>query len=122
MEIDKKMKLKLLAAGALSGAINGFFGGGGGMALVPLLRGWIRLPVRRAFATSVAVMMPLCAVSAVCYAVRTGIDLSAAAPFLLGGLAGGLISGVSFRRVPPGLLVKLFAALLIFGGVRSVLG
>ncbi len=121
MEIDKKAKIKLAVTGAISGAINGFFGGGGGMALVPLLRGWLRLDARRAFATSVAVMLPMCLVSALAYWLRTGLDLRSAAPFLVGGLLGGVISGLSFKKVPPQLLARAFALLIIYGGVRSVL-
>lgn len=120
--MENKKGLKLAVTGALAGAVNGFFGGGGGMVLVPLLRGWIGLEDRRAFATSVAVMLPLCAVSAAAYMLRGGIDLAAAWPYLLGGLAGGVLSGVSYKRVPPKLLVRLFAALVIFGGLRSALG
>ena len=121
MEVEKGLKLKLLVTGAVTGVLNGFFGGGGGMALVPLLRGWIKLEDASAFATSVAVMLPLCAVSAAAYFCRGGIDLRAAWPFLLGGLAGGVISGLSFKRVPPKLLVRAFALLILFGGLRSVL-
>ena len=51
-------------AGGAAGLINGFFGGGGGMILVPLLTGKCGLDQRRAFATSVAVIAPLCALSA----------------------------------------------------------
>ena len=46
--------------GALAGAANGFFGGGGGSVLVPLLTGRCGMDQRRAFATSVAVILPLC--------------------------------------------------------------
>ncbi len=122
MEVEKGLKIKLLVTGAVSGVINGFFGGGGGMALVPLLRGWIKLEDARAFATSVAVMLPMCAVSAAAYYLRVGIDLRAAWPFLIGGLVGGVISGLSFKKVPPKLLVRAFALLIIFGGLRSVMG
>lgn len=122
METGGKKGLKLALTGLLAGAVNGFFGGGGGMVLVPLLRGWIGMEDKRAFATSVAVMLPMCAVSAGAYLLRGGIDLPMAAPFLLGGLVGGVLSGISYKRVPPKLLVRLFAALIVFGGVRSVLG
>ena len=40
-------------AGGLSGLVNGFFGAGGGIVLVPLLLNWIGLESKRAFATSV---------------------------------------------------------------------
>ncbi len=46
---------------------NGFFGGGGGMVLVPLLMSRCGLDRRRAFANSVAIIFPLCALSAVIY-------------------------------------------------------
>ena len=121
MEIDAKMKRKLLLTGAAAGLVNGFFGGGGGMILVPLLMGWIGLENKRAFATSVAVMLPLCIVSAGVYLLRVGLEWATAAPYLIGGLLGGLISGLSFKKVPPKLLVKLFALLIIYGGIRSLL-
>jgi len=63
-------KLWYLAAGGAAGLINGFFGGGGGMILVPLLAGKCGLDQRRAFATSVAVIAPLCALSAGIYLFR----------------------------------------------------
>ena len=60
-----KISVKYAVTGALSGAANGFFGAGGGLFLVPLLISWCGMEQKRAFATSVAVIFPLCAVSAV---------------------------------------------------------
>ena len=62
-----KISVKYAVTGALSGAANGFFGAGGGLFLVPLLISWCGMEQKRAFATSVAVIFPLCAVSAVIY-------------------------------------------------------
>ena len=50
-----------MLAGAAAGLTNGFFGGGGGSVLVPMLTRVCGLDQRRAFATSVAVILPLCA-------------------------------------------------------------
>ncbi|MCL2488280.1 MAG: TSUP family transporter, partial [Oscillospiraceae bacterium] len=55
--------LKLAVTGALAGAANGFLGAGGGLIAVPLLAGWIGVERRKAFATSLALMLPLSAVS-----------------------------------------------------------
>ena len=49
-----------LLAGALAGCINGFFGAGGGMVLVPLLLWLVRLEDKAAFSSAVAVILPLC--------------------------------------------------------------
>ena len=57
-------KVKYALTGALAGAANGFFGAGGGLFLVPLLTRWCGMEEKRAFATSVAVIFPLCALSA----------------------------------------------------------
>ena len=57
---EKRKWLAPAVAGALAGLANGFFGGGGGMILVPLLTRRCGLDQRRAFATSVAVILPLC--------------------------------------------------------------
>ena len=63
-----RSRWKYALAGALAGVANGFFGGGGGSVLVPALTRLCGMEQRRAFATSVAVIAPLCALSAVMYA------------------------------------------------------
>lgn len=112
--------LRSTLAGAAAGAVNGFFGGGGGMVLVPLLAGWCGLGQRKAFATSVAIILPLCGLSAIIYLFRGGVELTAALPYLLGGLIGGLIGGTIFKHINMVWLRRLFALLLLYGGVRSL--
>ena len=117
----KRPWLAPAVAGGLAGVANGFFGGGGGMVLVPLLTGRCGLDQRRAFATSVAIILPLCVLSSVIYFFRGGLDLSAALPYLLGGLAGGWIGGRVFRKLNMDGLRRAFALLILYGGVRSLL-
>ena len=88
-------------AGAAAGVVNGFFGGGGGQVLVPMLAGKCGLDQRRAFATSVAVIAPLCALSACVYWFRGQLDLMLALPM------------VWLRRG--------FALLILYGGVKAFL-
>lgn len=82
-----KERTKFALTGALAGAANGFFGAGGGLFLVPLLVSWCGMEQRKAFATSVAVILPLSAVSAAVYWMKGGLDIGAAWPYLLGGAA-----------------------------------
>lgn len=116
------MKRKYLTAGALTGLINGFFGAGGGIVLTPLLLSWIGLESKKAFATSVFIILPISAVSAALYLWQGRVDFPAALPYLLGGFAGGLACGRLYQKLPALLLRRVFGALLIFGGVRAVLG
>lgn len=114
-------RTKYLVTGACAGAANGFFGSGGGLFLVPLFTGWLGMQQKTAFATSVAVIFPLSAVSAAIYFWKGGISLSYAAPYLLGGVVGGILSGLLFSKASVPLQRKAFALLLLWGGVRAVL-
>lgn len=121
MRSDKTKPLWFALAGGAAGLVNGFFGGGGGMVLVPLLAGRCGLDQRKAFATSVAVIAPLCALSAGVYFLRGDLDPMAALPYLAGGLAGGLIGGKVFKNVSMVWLRRGFALLILYGGVRALL-
>ncbi len=112
---------KYLIIGALAGAANGFFGSGGGLFLVPLLAGWTGASQKQAFATSVAVVFLLSAVSTAFYLRHGTVHLELAVPYLIGGFAGGLLSGRLFRRASSDVLRRLFGMLLLWGGLRAVL-
>lgn len=114
----KQKTLRLALSGALAGAANGLLGAGGGMLLVPLLTRWCGLEDKKAFATALAVIFPLCLVSLGVYCAGGALDLALALPYLLGGLAGGLLGGLLFRRVPAALLHRVLGAVILLGGVR----
>ncbi len=116
----EKAVMRSALAGGAAGLVNGFFGGGGGMVLVPLLTGKCGLDQRRAFATSVAVILPLCLLSSVIYFFRGGLDVTVALPYLAGGLVGGFIGGKLFRRLNMDWLRRGFALLILYGGVKSL--
>ena len=108
-------------SGALAGAVNGLFGTGGGILLVPLLLRAHKLPAQKAFATSLAIILPLSAVTLCVYLQQTPPDWQAAFPYLLGGAVGGFAAGKWLKRLPVIWLRRLFGALLIVAGIRAVL-
>ncbi len=117
----KRAGLAPALAGAAAGIANGFFGGGGGMILVPLLTRRCGLSQRQAFATSVAIILPLCILSSVIYFLRGGLDLMTALPYLVGGLAGGWVGGKVFKKLNMTWLRRAFALLILYGGVKALL-
>ena len=121
MKGKKRHWLASAVAGGAAGLANGFFGGGGGMILVPLLVSKCGLSQRKAFATSVAVILPLCALSVGIYLLRGGLDVMAALPYLIGGTIGGWLGGKWFKGMRMDWLKRAFGALLIVGGVRCFL-
>ena len=91
------------------------------MVLLPVLSRWGRLPQRRLYATCVAVIFPVCTVSAMVYLARGGVSLETAAPYLAGGLAGGFVGGKLYGKVRVSFLRWLFAAFLLYAGGRYLL-
>ena len=83
--------------------------------------GLCRVEEKRALANCVATILPCCVLSGGVYLLRTGLDWGMALPYLLGGLAGGFLGGKLFTKVPAVWLRRLFAAFLIYGGVRYLL-
>ena len=117
---QKKTWFSPALAGALAGLANGFFGGGGGMVLVPMLTARCGLSQAKAFATSVAVILPLCTLSAGIYLLQGKIALTQALPYLLGGFAGGYLGGKLFKNRNMDRLRKAFALFVLYGGVKSL--
>lgn len=110
-----------MAAGAAAGLVNGCFGGGGGMVLLPILDRTAGLSQRKLYATCVGIIFPVCLVSACVYLFQGGVSLKEAAPYLLGGLAGGWLGGQLYHRVDTRFLRLLFAGFLIYAGARYLL-
>ena len=112
---------KLIIVGALAGILNGMFGAGGGLILVPLLISWVGMEQKQAFATSVAVMLPISLASYVIFFIKGGNVWSEALPYLLGGIVGGLLSAKLFKNISAKWLHRIFSLLILYGGIKAVL-
>jgi uncharacterized membrane protein YfcA len=117
---NERSRFAAVLSGGAAGLVNGFFGGGGGMVLIPLLVSICKLPRQKAFATSVAIILPLCILSAGIYFFNGNLDLGSASPYLAGGLVGGLIGGKLYRRLSMRWLRRIFALLILYGAWRSL--
>ena len=116
------MKKKFITCilGLVTGVISGLLGAGGGMIAVPTLER-SGAEANSAHATSVAVMLPLSAVSAVFYLWGGGVSLADALPYIPGGALGAVIGVTLLRRVRPSLLRRIFGGVAVYSGVRLLL-
>lgn len=112
--------LRAVLAGAAGGAANGFFGSGGGLLSVPALESG-GLETKKAHATSLAIMLPLSVVSAAVYMKNGSLDLREAARYLPDGLAGVIVGSAALKKASPLLVKRLFAAVMIYFGVRMII-
>lgn len=116
--MKQKQTIRYLASGAAAGFVNGFFGAGGGMVLVPLLVHLGGLADKKAFSSAVSIILPLCLVSIVVYGMHGALPIHDAIPYLIGGAAGGVIAGLTFQKVSARFLHLALGALILFGGIR----
>ncbi|MGI5849894.1 MAG: TSUP family transporter [Christensenellales bacterium] len=109
-------KFKNAAVGAISGFIAGLFGSGGGVAVVEGLER-AGTEERRAHATSIAVIFPISAVSAVLYGVGGYVPLAETLYLCGGAIAGGLAGAFLLGRIKTRLLNNIFTLLMLASGV-----
>ena len=118
MQEIRHEKLKFAVSGTLTGFVNGFFGAGGGMVLIPLLTRLCKVEDKEAFATSLSIVFPICLCSIGVYALQGSLEFSAAWPYLLGGAAGGLLGGLLFKKVSAAFLHRALGLFILWGGWR----
>ena len=108
----------LLLAGFCAGAVNGLFGAGGGMILVPLLS----LPAlcfeEEIFTSSIAIILPICLISLAATAWTAHIPWREALPYLPGSAVGGFLAGRYGKKIPPLWLHRGLGIMILWGGIR----
>ena len=110
--------LGITLAGLAAGAVNGLFGAGGGMVLVPLLGLLTDISDADIFPTSISIILPICLVSLGVTALSTPIPWQTAIPYLFGSAAGGVLAGIFGRKIPTVWLHRLLGIMILWGGVR----
>ncbi len=105
-------------AGIGAGAVNGLFGGGGGMVLVPLLTWLTDLEDDAVFPASVSIILPVCLVSLSITLRPDTLPWHTALPYIAGSAAGGVLAGFMGKRIPTIWLHRLLGVLILWGGVR----
>ncbi len=112
--------LACLAIGATAGLASGMLGIGGGLVVVPLLAGWLGVPVKRAVGTSLVVVLTtaVVAVAAETVVAPDNLRWTAAAWLASGALVGAFLGTRIVARTPARALALMLAALLLVAATR----
>ena len=120
--MQRKYTFYIALAGAVAGTVNGLFGAGGGMILVPLLTMQQKLKGDEIFPASISIILPICLVSLIFTAMGEGVDYRTSLPYLMGSAAGGFLAGIYGRKIPALWLHRGLGIMILWGGVRYLAG
>lgn len=104
-------------AGGAAGSVNGLFGAGGGMVLVPLLGKRADLREDERFPSSIAIITPICIVSLL-FSSPWELRFWQILPYLAGSALGGIAAGLWGKHIPTIWLHRFLGLLIILGGIR----
>lgn len=110
-------KIILGITGATAGAVNGLFGAGGGLVLVPMLGGKVGLSENERFPASIAIIAPVC-VTSLLISGKWEITFIELLPYLIGSVVGGMAAGLWGRKIPTAWLHRFLGGIILWGGIR----
>lgn len=102
------------------GWVSGFFGGGGGMLAVPLLQ-FGGLDAKRAHATALLVILPICVISAAIYIKNGYYQTQAVLCACLGVVLGGIAGAALLNKLNATAIGMIFSLLMIAIGIKLVI-
>ena len=116
---------RVVALATLTGFLTGFFGVGGGFAIVPALHLALRYPMKRASATSLLVMVITAGFGLASRTIAGTLTITAEAGvmvalFTAASMGGGIVGARLTKRVSNRVLGLVFAALLVCVAVSTL--
>ena len=113
-----KKHLGILFAGICAGMVNGLFGAGGGMVLIPLLTIFTDLEDDAVFPSCVSIILPICVVSLFLSEFQPELTWKRLLPYLAGSALGGIAAGFWGSKIPTKWLHRILGIFILWGGIR----
>ncbi len=122
-EKNKKSKrwLKLSLIGLISGLVNGFFGAGGGLIIVPMLKKFDTKNSKVVHATTLGCVMFMCLSSSVIYLLDGVFDFKLILFCTIGSLIGSAVSVKLLKNLKNVYIDLIFSFVLIVAGVSLII-
>ena len=113
--------LKLVGVGVVSGLINGFFGAGGGLLLVPMISLVKKDDSKTAHATTLVCVMFMCIASSIIYFVKKQLDYKLILVCGIGSLIGSLLGTKLLNKLKNNIIDLVFAGVLVLAGIFMII-
>jgi hypothetical protein len=112
---------QLMAVGLTAGLAAGLLANSGGFLLAPLYLGVVRMPIKPALGTSLAVSAVLAVPGTIVHAALGHIDWTVALVLAISAVPASRLGATIALRTPPGRLERLFGAALLALGLGLLL-
>ncbi|MGM9551428.1 MAG: sulfite exporter TauE/SafE family protein [Clostridia bacterium] len=113
--------LKNILWGIPIGFANGFFGSGGGVLAVLVLKKFLNTDSKKAHATAISIILPLCVASLFVYTSKGDMKWQHVLLCSLGGCVGAFTGAKLMGKISDKWLKVIFGAVMIFSGVRMII-
>lgn len=117
---SKRLNFYAILTGSIAGIINGVFGGGGGMVVVPMLVSLLKCEPKKAHATALLIILPLSLTSGLFYAAFGSLDLKVALPVTAGVILGGIAGAFLLSKLSSKWVVAIFSVVMAIAGVKML--
>ena len=102
----------------LVGAVNGFFGGGGGMLCIPILKKVLNLCDKNAHASTIFIMSVISIPTLIIYLCLLPVDIIVTTYVTIGSIIGGGIGSLILKKIDNKSLNLFFVILLLACAIR----
>lgn len=106
--------------GLTAGILNGLFGAGGGIVVVPLLEK-ADIEPQKAHATSICIILVLSIISTVVYWKNGNIPFVETLYYIPAGLIGAIAGAFLLKKISNDLLKRIFGIVIVISGIRLLL-
>ena len=119
MHIIKRYRKEALI-GLLCGFLNGMFGSGGGIVVVPLMEKILHLSPIKSHPTTILAILIISLSSSVFYVSKGYFDLGLWFYVSVGGILGGVVGAKLLSKIPKKWLKIVFGAVILAGAYKMV--
>lgn len=116
-----KRNLKLTLIGIISGLVNGFFGAGGGLIIVPMIKKFDNKNSKVVHATTLGCVMFMCLSSSVVYIIEKCIDFKLVLFCTIGSLIGSVLAVKLLKNLKNNYIDLIFSFVLIIAGLSLII-
>lgn len=106
--------------GVAAGLVNGLFGGGGGMIVVPMLVFLLKMQPKNAHATAILIILPLSVLSGLFYAAFGVFRWQAGLPVTAGVIVGGTLGALLLKKLSSKWVIIIFSVVMAAAGIKML--